>query len=109
MWKSVKTEFSCWVIIQHIQSHKYLTVDVDTNKVIISDFAADASVFGVWKRHEQVIGLVNRATQKWLGQTLMGNVGCSASNFGRREEWEVSQSNHAVKWYMQSNVDAVEW
>ncbi len=83
-------------------------------------FQSDASIFGVYVRgggsgggqqrqqqyhgdeksntnqHHQhcknntIIGFKNKCANKWLGQTLFGSVACSATKFGKREEWEVS-------------------
>ena len=83
-------------------------------------FQSDASIFGVYVRgagsgggqqrqqqyrgdeknntnqHHQhcknntIIGFKNKCANRWLGQTLFGSVACSATRFGKREEWEVS-------------------
>lgn len=41
------------------------------------------------------IGFKSKCTGKWLGQSFMGSVVCSASKFGPREEWELD--NHTME------------
>ncbi len=77
-----------WVTIQHSPSKTYLTTN-SSGSVSFTNELGNACMFGVWKKYDSIIGLQNRLTRNWLGQTLFGYISCSASTFSSREEWEV--------------------
>ena len=80
-----------WVTIQHLPSKTYLTTN-SSGALSFTNEIGNACMFGVWKKYDSVVGLQNRLTRKWLGQTFFGSIVCSASSFSSREEWEVSLS-----------------
>lgn len=98
IWRSVKSDFKCWVILQHLPSNRYLTVLPHRTGNTVSleeDFRSDSAIFGVYTRRksESTIGFLNKCTNRWMGQSMLfGYVACSASRFGYREEWELDDA-----------------
>ena len=86
-WTPVKPTFACHVSIRHVASGRYLSVH-EGNLVLELSCHTTTNVFSLWKRQGEVFGLKNKESGRWLGQTLLGGIGCSAYDFGRREEWE---------------------
>lgn len=86
-WTPVKPTFACHVSIRHIASGRYLSV-IDGNLVLQPTFHEKTGVFSLWKRQGEIFGLKNKESGRWLGQSMLGALGCSAYSFGRREEWE---------------------
>jgi len=105
MWGLPKSDFKCTVIIQHIPSQKYLTIEPHhNNKLTLQPIPhPDASVFEVHERKggtstnqnddkntHKIIGFLNKCSRTWIGHsTFMSSVVCSAKKFGRNEEWEL--------------------
>ena len=85
---SIKKDFTSFVSIKHLTSSKYLAVSHD-NSLILSTKFNETCIFGLWKRQGEIFGLQSKYSRKWAGQTLLGNLACSANAFGRREEWDV--------------------
>eukprot|EP00555_Chaetoceros_dichaeta_P012827 CAMPEP_0198259622 /NCGR_PEP_ID=MMETSP1447-20131203/8765_1 /TAXON_ID=420782 /ORGANISM="Chaetoceros dichaeta, Strain CCMP1751" /LENGTH=373 /DNA_ID=CAMNT_0043947057 /DNA_START=132 /DNA_END=1250 /DNA_ORIENTATION=+ len=98
IWRSVKSDFKCWVMLQHLPSNRYLTVLPHRTGNTVSleeDFRSDSAIFGVYTRQksESTIGLLNKCTNRWMGQSMLfGSIACSASRFGYREEWELDDA-----------------
>jgi hypothetical protein len=98
MWRYPKSDYKCSVMIQHIPTQKYLTIEPHhKNKITLqTQVHSDASIFQVYERRTPVnnkikmIGLCNKCTRTWLGQSsILGSVACSAKKFGKNEEWEL--------------------
>ncbi|GAX24408.1 hypothetical protein FisN_4Lh543 [Fistulifera solaris] len=86
-WTPVKPTFACHVSIRHIDSGCYLSVH-EGNLVLQNTFHETTGVFSLWKRQGEIFGLKNKESGRWLGQSMLGGISCSAYDFGRREEWE---------------------
>ena len=43
-------------------------------------------------RKSGVFGLKNKYSSRFLGQTMLGSLACSASAFGQREEWQADDN-----------------
>lgn len=92
-WIKEKAEFVQYASIQHNQSGRYLSVAPNQDStLVLSTKLNERCIFGVWKR-KSVMGLQNQYNKRWAGQTLLGQLACSASTFGRREEWDVDDEN----------------
>ena len=112
MWKYPKSDYKCSVIIQHIATQTYLTIEPHQNNKLTlhKQPHSDASVFNVYERRTpgirsavsreddmmgttnqlNMIGFCNKCTRTWLGQSsFLGSVSCSARKFGKNEEWEL--------------------
>jgi ElaB/YqjD/DUF883 family membrane-anchored ribosome-binding protein len=89
-WTPVKPTFACMVTIRHVSSGKYLAV-ADTDLNLVPKQHPETCVFALWKRQGEIFGLKNKFNNKWVGQNLFGSLACSASSFGRREEWEAEE------------------
>mmetsp|Transcript_2659 Transcript_2659/g.4140 ORF Transcript_2659/g.4140 Transcript_2659/m.4140 type:complete len:459 (+) Transcript_2659:176-1552(+) len=87
-FKAVKPNFQSWMTIKYLPTNQYLTQSSD-GLVLTDRNCGDASVFGVYKRQGDAIGLQNKLTHKWLGMNIWGNIRCDGSSFGSREEWEI--------------------
>lgn len=86
-WTPVKPTFACHVSIRHVASGRYLSVH-EGSLVLQLTCHKTTGVFSLWKRQGEVFGLQNKESGRWLGQNMLGTIGCSAYSFGRREEWE---------------------
>ncbi|GAX25973.1 hypothetical protein FisN_4Hh543 [Fistulifera solaris] len=86
-WTPVKPTFACHVSIRHLESGRYLSVH-EGNLVLQTTFHESTGVFSLWKRQGEIFGLKNKESGRWLGQSMLGGISCSAYDFGRREEWE---------------------
>jgi ElaB/YqjD/DUF883 family membrane-anchored ribosome-binding protein len=92
---SVKSVFYATVVIRHVETGKYLSV-LGNDLYLVNRFSPISCAFDVHKRQGNIIGLKSRSNHKWMGQSfLTGSLTCSASTFGRREEWETDGSS---KW-----------
>ncbi len=104
MWRFPKADYKCSVIVQHVPTQKYLTVEPHNNNKITLQVVAnpESSVFEVHERRTptttngendralKMIGLCNKCTRTWMGQsTFLGSVSCTAKKFGKNEEWEL--------------------
>ena len=90
-WTPVKPAFYASVTIRHKATGLYLAVQAGQSGLCLTPtFHAETCVFGLWKRQGSIFGLKNKFSRKWVGQTLLGQLACAASSFGRREEWEAS-------------------
>jgi len=95
-WSSPKSDFKCFVAVEHVETRKFLTIEPHKgNKVVLyEDLHPDLSVFEVHERPDsRLIGFMNICTRKWLGQSTLGYVVCNAKYFGRNEEWELDDGN----------------
>lgn len=88
-WTPVKPTFHANVSIRHAATGLYLSV-LKGELFLVKKFHPETCVFGLWKRQGQILGLKNEHSRKWVGQNMFGNLACSASSFGRREEWETT-------------------
>lgn len=116
MWRYPKSDYKCSVIIQHVATQTYVTIEPQRNNklALYTQPHSDASVFNVYERrtpgtrsaalssqngHEDdimntkqlnMIGFCNKSTRTWLGQSsFLRSVSCSARKFGKNEEWEL--------------------
>ncbi|KAG7349152.1 SNARE domain anchored protein [Nitzschia inconspicua] len=88
-WVQEKAEFVMTAWIQHQSSGKYLSVAPNNDStLVLSSVLNERCIFGVWKR-KSVYGLQNQYNRRWAGQSLLGQLTCSANSFGRREEWDM--------------------
>jgi Snare region anchored in the vesicle membrane C-terminus len=88
-WIKEKAEFVMMVWIQQQSSGKYLSVAPNNDStLVLSSVLNERCIFGVWKR-KHVYGLQNQYNMRWAGQSLLGQLTCSANTFGRREEWDM--------------------
>jgi hypothetical protein len=88
-WTKPKAEFVRYAWIRHQISGRYLSVasNNDSTTLVLSNVLNERCIFGIWKRN-RVLGLQNKYNRRWAGQSLLGQLTCSASTFNRREEWE---------------------
>jgi hypothetical protein len=86
-WSPAKPTCFGAVSIRHLESGKYLTV-LNQDLYLVPKFHPETCVFALWKRQGDVFGLKNKYSSRWMGQSLLGSIACSAYSFGRREEWE---------------------
>jgi hypothetical protein len=87
-WVREKAEFAYNAYIRHQATGKYLSVAPNNDStLVLSSVLNERCIFGVWKG-KRVFGLQNKYNRRWAGQSLLGNLTCSASSFGRREEWD---------------------
>lgn len=91
-WSGPKPEFVRYSWIRHKESGRYLSVvpNNDTS-LFLSNVLNERCIFGIWKRN-RVIGMQNKYNRRWMGPNFFGQVGCSATTFNRREEWEVESN-----------------
>lgn len=87
-WTSAKKTFESYVTIQQLSTGRFVAVDCNGALRLINH-PSPFSIFALWKRERDMIGLANKATCQWVGQTLMGGLACNASSFGQREEWQL--------------------
>ena len=88
-WGKEKAEFVCHAWIRHQSSGLFLSIAPNNDyTLILSDVLNERCIFGVWRR-KRVFGLQNQYSMRWAGQSLLGQLVCSASTFDRREEWDV--------------------
>jgi len=87
-WGKQRAEFSHYAWIRHQTTGCYLSVATNSNSVmVLSKVLNERCIFGIYKKR-RVFGLQNKYNRMWVGQSLLGQLACSASSFGRREEWE---------------------
>jgi ERCC4-type nuclease len=86
-WSPAKPTYFGSVSIRHLESGKYLSV-VNQDLYLVPKFHPETCVFALWKRQGEIFGLKNKYSSRWVGQSLLGSIACSAYSFGRREEWE---------------------
>jgi hypothetical protein len=91
-WTPPKKVFEKWISVKHIESGKYLSCELSGKVVLIDSFHPERCVHGVWMRKSGMFGLKNKFSNRFLGQTMLGSLSCSASNFGQREEWEADDN-----------------
>jgi len=95
-WIKVRPELTRWITIRHVRSGLYLCVGGDGN-VRLGGFSGHdnhAAVFGRWQRKESsVVGLQNKQSVRYLGQSMLGYLSCSSSKYGRAEEWEINDED----------------
>ena len=87
-WTKPNKAFEKWIAIMHIESGRYLSCNSSPNPTLVDDFHPEKCVYGVWMRKSGVFGLKNKYSNRFLGQTMLGSIACSASAFGQREEWQ---------------------
>jgi len=86
-WSTAKATHVCQLTIRHVATGKYLSVIKD-DLFLIPSMKSPSCVFSMWKRQGSLFGLKSKSTGKWMGQNFFGTLTCSATSFGRREEWE---------------------
>ena len=91
-WAAPKKEFEKWISIQHIDSGRYLSSDANGSLLLLDTLHPEKCVFGVWMRKSGMFGLKNKYSSRFLGQTMLGSLACSASAFGQREEWQADDN-----------------
>jgi hypothetical protein len=91
-WTPPKKVFEKWISIKHVESGKYLSSGLSGKLVLVDSFHSEKCVYGVWMRKSGLFGLKNKFSNRFLGQTMLGSLSCSASNFGQREEWEADDN-----------------
>jgi hypothetical protein len=91
-WTGPKCVFEKWISIQHLDSGRYLSTDTNGNLLLLDTFHPEKCVYGVWMRKSCVFGLKNKYSSRYLGQTILGSLVCSASCFGQREEWQADEN-----------------
>ncbi|KAL3938189.1 MAG: hypothetical protein SGARI_001844, partial [Bacillariaceae sp.] len=90
-WVKEKAEFVMYAWIKEQISGQYLSVAPNNDStLVLSNILNERCIFGLWKR-KQVMGLQNQYNMKWAGQSLLGQLTCSANTFGRREEWDMDE------------------
>jgi hypothetical protein len=85
-WVKDKPDFVSNVSFRHVKSGKYLAVSANFGLVLSAKFN-ETCIFGFWKR-QGIFGLQSKYSKRWVGQNLLGNLACSSTAFGRREEWD---------------------
>lgn len=95
-WTRPKAEFLYHATIRHQTTGKYFAVTTN-NGIHLSDRLTEPCIFGVWQRQtgSKVFGLHSKYSKRWVGQNLLGNLVCSATSFGRREEWDADDADWA--------------
>ena len=86
-WTAAKKTFDCYVNIRQLSNGRYLT-DIH-GALHFLDKPSPSAIFAVWRKDGGMIGLCNKTSRKWIGQTLLGGLACSSSTLGQREEWQV--------------------
>ena len=129
MWHSPKSKYKCTVLIQHVPTSKFLTIEPHHNHKITlcnQDQITDGSIFHIHQRPSRIstpatkntknnnndnddenensklnwnqqimIGLQNKCTKLWLGQSSMfGSLICTSRKFGKNEEWEIIEYDY---------------
>ena len=89
-----KSTFFGKVMIRHVASGKYLSV-MGTDLYLVNRYQNISCCYDLYQRSgNNVIGLKSQANQKWIGQSFItGSITCSASTFGKREEFETDNSS----------------
>lgn len=90
-WTPVKPTLACHVSVRHVATGRYLSVH-EGNLVLQLTCHKTTGVFSLWKRQGEIFGLKNKESGRWVGQSILGGIGCSAYDFGRREEWEADSN-----------------
>lgn len=93
-WTPPKKVFEKWVSIKHKESGRYISVELSGKIIMVDTFHPEKCVYGVWMRKSGLFGLKNKFTNRFLGQTMLGSLSCSSSNFGQREEWQADEDNN---------------
>lgn len=91
-WTPPKKVFEKWISIKHVESGKFVSSEVSGKLVLVDKLHAEKCVYGVWMRKSGLFGLKNKFSNRFLGQTMLGSLSCSASNFGQREEWQADEN-----------------
>jgi len=88
-WTPVKKQFHSFVAIRHLATGQYLA-ETNHSLRLADKLGPQTCTFGLWKRQGDIFGLQHKLTGRWIGQTLVGSLACSATKFSTREEWQVS-------------------
>lgn len=88
-WTSAKKTFECYVTIQQLSNGRYMTNC--NGSLNLSEDLSSFAIFALWRRKGGMIGLRNKGSCNWIGQTLMGGLACNSSSFGQREEWQIDK------------------
>jgi len=97
-WSTARSEFVCRVSIRNIETGRYLAV-VQSDLYLVPRFS-QACIFSMYKRTGQqasLFGLRSKVSDKWVGQSLFGALCCSATSYGRREEFEADEKKNWAK------------
>jgi hypothetical protein len=94
-WTKAKKEFLYEGSIRHIASGRFLAVNPTSNTLQLSDKLNETCIFSIWQRQTaaKVFGLQSKHTRRWVGQSLLGYLACSAYSFDRREEWDADHGD----------------
>lgn len=91
-WTPPKKVFEKWISIKHLETGRYLAVEANGNLIFVDQFHPDKCVYGIWMRKNGLFGLKNKYLNRFLGQTMLGSIACSASAFEQREEWQADDN-----------------
>jgi hypothetical protein len=100
---SAASVYCATVALRHVDTGKYLAVMGGGDLYLVNKFSSATCVFDLHRRQQggsKIVGLRSHNNRKWVGQSfLTGSLSCVASQFARREEWEIdhpSSSNETV-------------
>lgn len=89
--KREKAAFKMYVNIRQIETQLLLGSMNDVVVLSASSPLALANIWGLWERQGNAIGLRNELTGRWIGQGFLGDIRCTAMEFGKWEEWEINE------------------
>jgi hypothetical protein len=92
-WTTAQPVFCCHVTVRHVDSGKYLSA-VGKELWLMNKAHPMNSKFRVYQRAGSLLfGLQCEGSRMWMGQNwVTGGLACTATTFGRREEWQADQS-----------------
>jgi hypothetical protein len=90
---SAASVYCATVALRHVDTGKYLAVLGGGDLYLVNKFSSATCVFDLHRRQQggsKIVGLRSHNNRKWVGQSfLTGSLSCVASQFARREEWEI--------------------
>ena len=87
-----KPKFFAHCTIRHMESQRFLTISGET-PTLGDHLLRDSNRWKIWKRQGNAFGLQNAVSDKYVGQSFLGNIVCSSNKMGRNEEVEMDEGN----------------
>lgn len=94
-WTKPKSEFLFTASIRHVATGKFIAISSSNGSLILQDKMNETCLFGIWQRQTgaKVFGWQSKYSNRWVGQSLLGSLVCSAYSFDRREEWDADSDD----------------
>lgn len=106
-WLPGQPKYCCNVSIRHVSSGMYLSIDPNNKSslVLVPQYRYETCEFVIFKRNSGTLfGIQCKDTKKWAGQSLLGQLACNATSYGRREDWEADCNGKSITDFSTSKV-----